>query len=368
MDSSIKKLKMKKSIIMMLISVMSFTGASAQRAYQSAKPLDNVYIGIQGGANTNMSLNTVFPVNGQAGIRIGKNLNTVLGLAIDGNVWFNDQTRIFNGVNEFASKTLVTNAAAYLNLSVNWTNLFLGYKGEPRAFEVISYTGPGWAHLFGHNGGKKSIMQEIDNDELLAKTALDFAYNIGKEKAWQVYVEPAIVWNLNNIIGGDDVQFDKNHAYLQLSLGVNYKLKNSNGTHNFLTYDIAELNNRINDLQSKLAQKPKEVVREVFVHDTVKVGEDASEGQVVAYFANNSSDLSSADKATLDAIPEGSSVEIKGYTDEYGSDELNMKLSQARADQVKEYLEKKGYTVKSSDGYGKNGKIVARVVVVSYSK
>ena len=359
---------MKKTFALLLISMMSYVGAYAQKAVSCAKPFDNIYVGVQGGANTNMALNTAFPLNGQAGIRIGKNLNTVLGLAIDGNVMFNDKSRIINGVNEFASKTFATTAAAYLNLSVNWSNLFCGYNGEPRLFEVISYTGPGWAHIFGHPGGKAGILEDIDDDELVAKTALDFAFNLGKAKAWQVYVEPAVVWNLTNKTDADNVYFNKNHAYMQLSLGVNYKFKNSNGTHNFVQYNIGDLNNQINDLKNQLAKKPKEVIREVTVHDTVTVNGANAEGDVVAYFTNNSSELTAADKATLDAIPEGATVEIKGYADEYGPDELNMKLSKARAEKVKEYLEKKGYNVKSSEGFGETGKIVARVVIVSYSK
>ena len=57
---------------------------------------------------------------------------------------------------------------------------------------------------------------------------------------------------------------------------------------------------------------------------------------------------------TLKKVPE-TPVEIGGYTDSRGKDELNLKLSQDRADAVRDYLIRKGIPAKqlTAKGYGK---------------
>ena len=163
----------------------------------------------------------------KVGVRVGKNLTTVFGLAADADLYFLSKT---DSKSMLGSKTFINGMNLDLMGTFNLSNLFAGYKGEPRCFEVIGLTGLGWSHAFGYNK-----MNAVN-----AKAALDLTFNLGAEKAWQIYIEPALVYGLqswNSTIGtqfdGDDFKFDSRAAIFQLSVGFNYKFGNSNGTHNF---------------------------------------------------------------------------------------------------------------------------------------
>lgn len=97
---------------------------------------------------------------------------------------------------------------------------------------------------------------------------------------------------------------------------------------------------------------------------TAKV-ERVGEGIVVEFnskvlFAINKADLSAVSKASLDNLNEmlvkypDTNVEIQGHTDNTGTPEGNLKLSQKRADAVLSYLVSKGVvsTRLTSKGYG----------------
>ena len=343
---------MKKIIFILTLLLSAFT-VNAQTAVQTSKLLDNTYVGVQAGVNTPLSFNQMFPVNEYAGIRVGKNLTPVFGLNVDAGVTFNDHANGHtNGfVNHFASHAVVNTINVGLNGTVNLMNLFKGYKGSPRLFEVSTVTGLGWSHIYNKTTG---ITNTLDDDELIAKTGADFAFNLGKKKAWQIYAEPSVVWNLTNRTT-DDVRFNKDHAYLQLLVGVNYKFKTSNGTHNFKVYDITAMNDEINSLRSKLAKKPKEVVKTVT--NTV------DNRTFVIFFAQNSDELTPTAKEVLDKI--SGTVDVTGFASPEGTSEYNLKLSERRANAVANYLKNKGVTVDVVTGLGVQGKATNRVVIVN---
>jgi outer membrane protein OmpA-like peptidoglycan-associated protein len=60
----------------------------------------------------------------------------------------------------------------------------------------------------------------------------------------------------------------------------------------------------------------------------------------------------------LQAYP-GLKVQVEGYTDSVGSDELNQKLSENRAEAVKDFLVSQGVTPANitSQGFGKNNPV-----------
>lgn len=343
---------MKKIIFILTLFLSAFT-VNAQTAVQTSKLLDNTYVGVQAGVNTPLSFNQMFPVNEYAGIRVGKNLTPVFGLNVDAGVTFNDHANGHtNGfVNHFASHAAVNTVNVGLNGTINLMNLFGGYKGSPRLFEVSTVTGLGWSHIYNKTTG---ITNTLDDDELVAKTGADFAFNLGKKKAWQIYAEPSVVWNLTNRTT-DNVRFNKDHAYLQLLVGVNYKFKTSNGTHNFKVYDIAAMNEEINSLRSKLAKKPKEVVKTVT--NTV------DNRTFVIFFAQNSDELTPTAKEVLDKI--SGTVDVTGFASPEGTSEYNLKLSERRANAVADYLKNKGVTVDVVTGLGVQGKATNRVVIVN---
>lgn len=342
-----------KKIIFIVTLLLSVFTVNAQTAVQTSKLLDNTYVGVQAGVNSPLSFNQIFPVNEYAGIRVGKNLTPVFGLNVDAGVTFNDHANGHtNGiVNHFASHAVVNTVNVGLNGTINLMNLFGGYKGSPRLFEVSTVTGLGWSHIYNKTAG---ITNTLDGDEFVAKTGADFAFNLGKKKAWQIYAEPSVVWNLTNGTT-DDVRFNKDHAYLQLLVGVNYKFKTSNGTHNFKVYDIAAMNDEINSLRSELAKKPKEVVKTVT--NTV------DNRTFVIFFAQNSDELTPTAKEVLDKI--SGTVDVTGFASPEGTSKYNLKLSERRANVVANYLKNKGVTVNNIIGLGVQGKATNRVVIVN---
>ncbi len=81
-----------------------------------------------------------------------------------------------------------------MNGTINFTNLFCEYNPD-RRFEVGAEAGIGYWITY----GDKHIIQTNntgDDTELTAKTGLTFAYNLGEKRDWQLYVEPAVLWNL----------------------------------------------------------------------------------------------------------------------------------------------------------------------------
>ena len=331
---------MKKVIFTLAIAALSAQTMSAQTVEES-KLTDNWYIGVNGGLNTKTSHNALFKnVNPSAGLRIGRNLTPVFGLAAEGEVYFNNKGSEFRPLGTFVKG---------MNLSLlgttNFSNWFGGYPGSPRVFEVIG-------------------VQGMDENVLTSKFGLDFAFNFGADKEWQVYVEPNITYGMN---AGDKIQFNSNHSALGVLVGVNYKLGNSNGTHNFKVAELRNqseidaLNSKINelradnsnkdntignnnrtiaDLQSQLAaaknQKP-----------TVVVNENKNVLQPTVIFQQGKSTIDAAQYASISMIAtymknhKEAKILIKGYASPEGSLELNQRLSEARANAVKSALIKR---------------------------
>lgn len=320
-------------------------GMSAQTAVETTKVLDNVSFGINGGAYTPLSLNSVFPLDGTAGVRIGKDFTPVWGANVEGTTWFGSATdRQVRFDNPFAHNG-VRAVNVGVNGTVNLTNLFWGYNGKPRTFEVGTVTGLGWFHTF--NPSKYAD----DFNGLSGKTALDFNFNLGKEKAHQIYLEPAVVWNLNDN-GNTIVRFDKHSAWLGLSLGYVYKFKTSNGTHNFKLYDVGKLYNNIDKLNEELAKKPKEVVKEVV---RVEHPKNVVVNAFVVDFEQGKSSLSEKAISVLDNVPQNSNVVIEATASPEGGDEVNQKLSEERAERVASYLVNKGVNIVKAKGLGCTG-------------
>ena len=343
---------MKKTLLFLAAAAMAVS-ASAQTVTES-KTFDNWYIGINGGVQTKTTHSRWMKnLNGNAGLRIGRNFTPVFGLAAESNVYF-------KGVDGATTNTLVNFMNTSLLGTVNLTNWFGGYKGTPRCFEVSALYGFGWGHAFGHP------YAEYKADALTSKVALDFAFNLGEKKAWQFYIEPAIVYALNGN-GYEGVKYNINNSMVQLNVGLVYKFKNSNGTHNFTTAQLRDqseidaLNAQINGLRSDLNNKDGELSeKDQKIADLQRQLDEcnnkkpvyvkpatATNLQPTVIFRQGKSVVDPAQYASIELIAnymknhKDAKVEIKGYASPEGSAELNQKLSQARADAVKEALVKK---------------------------
>ena len=352
---------MKKFIILMMAVMFSLV-INAQTAIQTPKLLDNTYIGINAGVTTPLSMDKAVPLNPTFGIRVGKDFTPIFGLNIEGTTWFGSNLGKYHfGKNTFRAVNVGVNP------TINWSNLIAGYKGSPRELEFISVTGLGWLHTFsGHN------------NSLSAKTAIDIVWN--PSSAWQLYIEPGVFWNLNQdnevhslgIYDNDilkpvwvnqynKVQFNKNGAQLFLNIGVNYKFKTSNGTHNFKLINVGELNDKINSLRNDLAKKPKVITKTITKE--IKSEVIVNNGTYVIMFAKNSDKLSNKAKANLNKIT--GNVSVYGYASPEGNSNYNMNLSISRANVVANYLKNRGCNVTESIGRGVAGETSNRIVIVT---
>ena len=372
-----------KKLVLMLAAASMAASVSAQTVAES-KAFDNVYVGINGGVATKTTGHKwLSDLDPNAGIRVGRYFTPVFGLAVEGNAYFSNKPWHSTG-------TAVRATNVSLLGTVNLSNLFGGYKGEPRAFEVSALYGLGWAHVFTNNKTTKELTSGQRN-RMTSKAALDFAYNFGSQKQWQVYVEPSINFaflgkdrskvltaagivnydvNYNYKAVAQDGQpaYNINNSFVQLNAGVVYKFKNSNGTHNFTIVvprdqaEIDALNAQINELRNRKPEViTKEVVKEV---PAVKVKEFTVSDLVFVTFAQGKSALTNDAKAALNNVKEGVHVQVVGTASPEGSKELNDRLSQARADVVANYLKGRGVIVDESTGKGVQGVTSNRLAVV----
>lgn len=360
-----------KKIFTLFAGLMAAATISAQTVLES-KTFDNVYIGINGGLATKATGHAwLKDMNPNAGLRIGRNFTPVFGLAAESNVYFKN-------TNGHTTGTVVNGMNTSLLGTTNLTNLFGGYNGEPRMFELTALYGLGWGHVFGHP------TENYKADMLTSKAALDFGFNLGQKKAWQLYIEPAMIWALNGN-GYQGVKYDVNRASFQLNVGLVYKFKNSNGSHNFVVAELRDqaeidiLNNKINDLRDELAGKDDEIAdmdRQIAelkqqLADCQNQTTTACERlQPVVIFRQGKSTIDRAQYASIELIAkymkdnQDAKVEIKGYASPEGSAKFNQKLSQARAEAVKKALVKR-YNISAdrieAKGMGATNKLSERV-------
>lgn len=360
-----------KKIFTLFAGLMAAATISAQTVLES-KTFDNVYIGINGGLATKATGHAwLKDMNPNAGLRIGRNFTPVFGLAAESNVYFKN-------TNGHTTGTVVNGMNTSLLGTTNLTNLFGGYKGEPRMFELTALYGLGWGHVFGHP------TENYKADMLTSKAALDFGFNLGQKKAWQLYIEPAMIWALNGN-GYQGVKYDVNRASFQLNVGLVYKFKNSNGSHNFVVAELRDqaeidiLNNKINDLRGELAGKDDEIadmdrqiaeLKQQLADCQNQTATACERLQPVVIFRQGKSTIDRAQYASIELIAkymkdnQDAKVEIKGYASPEGSAKFNQKLSQARAEAVKKALVKR-YNISAdrieAKGMGATNKLSERV-------
>ena len=362
---------MKKLFLMLAVSMMTASVYAQKTAVTANKAGDNWYIGINAGVATPMNkfrfnlgggedYGFMKGVSPEFGVRIGKNLTTVFGLALDINNYFGNKS---DSKSMFGSKTFI-NATDFDILSTwNLNNLFAGYKGEPRAFEVIALVGGGYSRAWAEKQGG-----------INAKAAIDFALNFGSAKQWQVYLEPGVVFGqpvpmYANPLRKVEFLFKgkKTNGAFSLKAGINYKFGTSNGTHNFKVEELRDqaeidaLNAKINELRSDVDAKNGQInAANQTINDLKKklaecearptqIVEEKKETtlQPIVIFRQGKSTIDAAQYASVEMVakymknhPEAKVV-VKGYASPEGPAELNQKLSEARATAVANALIKR---------------------------
>ena len=331
-----------RKILMTFTLILSALFANAQIATENSKIFDNVYFGVEAGASTPLNLNSIFPLNTIASLKLGKEITPVVGFEVEGQVFFNN-----NNVGRWTN-TFVKGTNVGLNGTLNLSNLFWGYKGTPRAFEIKTNTGFGWLHKWKSGG----------DNALLAKTALDLDFNISKSST--ISLSPGVYWNIVDY--NAPVRFNKNKAQLTLMASYLYHFKTSNGTRHFKTYDVGAMMDEINYLNDELAKKPKEVVKYEKTKITKTITEVVQKEWVVQ-FAQNSSQLSEEAKNVLDNVK--GTVDIVAYASPEGTKEYNQRLSERRAAVIADYLTKRNIKVKSYRGLGCLNETSNRIAIIT---
>lgn len=317
----------------MLALFSAVVSANAQIATENSNALDNLSIGVTGGVSTPLDFNSIFPLNTNVGLKLQKDFSPVFGVQVEGLAVLND-----NHFSDIKTAVKATNVGA--NAVFNLSNVFGGYNGTPRVFEISTVTGIGWLHTWNTSA-----------NYMTAKTGLDLAFNLGKNKATSIVVTPAVYWNLNK---PGHIHFDKHNAQLAINLSFIYHFKTSNGTHHFKTYDVGAMISEIDRLNGALSEcesrepQVKEVER--VVEKTVTVKESNTKWIVPFEFGKSS--LTPAAVFILNQIGENSVVEITATASPEGSKEFNQKLSEMRAAKVSDFLTKRGVKVASAEGKG----------------
>ena len=327
---------MKKFIFMILAAICSIMTVSAQSQSNycgSSKFFDNVSIGVVGGVETNLN-DWNAPHGAVAGIVLNKEISPIFGVTLEGNTNINGLRNWASDASHFHCANTFDGLSVYLTPRVNLTNALLGYKGSPRKFELEAVAGPGygfWLH--------------DEYNALLVKAGLNLNYNLSN--AFTVTLRPAVVYNLD----ANNAHFDTRNAVAQLSAGIVYHFKTSNGTRSFKKAklysqsEVDALNAKIKDLQSNLETANKAVKTNVInTVDTVYTESPSSLGNVVS-FTLNSAKVDETQMANLDnavrILKENPDLKVtlKGYADKNtGSATYNKRLSVRRAEAVKKVI------------------------------
>ncbi len=272
---------MKKFLTLFAAVAIAFSASAQEQSKHGlvapSKAWDNIYVGVNGGVATKTLSNAWLKnLNPNLGLRVGRWFTPAIGLQFEGNIYLDQKARedhkdgaMFIGDFKGAAHhddVFVKYGSVNANVTLNLSNIVAGYyPGEPRDFEVIGLAGIGAGHVFGHSDNAAR------DNKIISKLALDFTYNLGEKKAWAIYVEPALIYD----IADDDRCYDQDVAHnfnlarsaFQLNAGLTYKFLNSNGTHNFTLMQVRDqaeidaLNGKINDLRNELSGKDGEIAR-----------------------------------------------------------------------------------------------------------
>ena len=381
---------MKKFLLLAAVAmgIMSANAQDAQYTLAGSKFADNWSIGLKGGAVTPLKFNDVLgDARGIAGAEIRKQITPIFGLGIEGEAMFNTAP----DYNSYA----VDHSYVGVTGTANLMNLFAGYKGSPRVFEIETVLSAGWLHAYISEWFPAAgDAYGWDKNAFATKAGLNLNFNLGKAKAWTLSIKPAVVWDMDGLYTYTwQAQYNVNRAVFELQGGVTYHFKNSNGTHHFnyaRLYDQAEvddLNAKINALRgdlenckaandacidntnalnAKIAQLEIELAackaREPEVQFVVKENQTNTLNTVRYVFFRQGRSTVSADQmpnveqiATYLKNHKNATVVIKGYASPEGNADVNARIAKQRAESVKDALVKK-YGISASrisaDGQG----------------
>ena len=373
-----------KKIILTLALLLGISAAYAQSMEQN-KFFDNWSVTLKGGAIMPYQGYAFWPsARGIFGMEIKKQLTPVFGLGVEGEATINT-TSWEKEPNYWGPKSpnIIDHTLAGMFGTVNLSNLFGGYKGIPRVFELEGVIGAGWLHAF-HRTESANIYGN-DYNSWYTKAGANLNFNFGASRAWTFSLKPSVVWDMNGDVmmpyrhntnaraewNGEPrngkSQMNADHAAVELEAGITYHFKGSNGEH-YMTFcpykysqnDIDALNGQINGLRNQLNglqndldaanARNAQLKRDLDAANAVKpepakpTDPNAKYMNVLVHFKVNKTNITADQQANVERVAmylknnPGSTVEINGYASPEGPHDNNIRLADGRAEAVKNML------------------------------
>ena len=338
-----------KKIVASLVLCMAVIAANAQKAVEGNKFTDNWSVGFNAGGTTPLTHSAFFKnMRAVLGVGLDKQVTPVLGLGFEA----------MTSINTTPSRTAFDNTNLSVLGTLNLSNLFGGYAGAPRLFEVETVAGIGWLHY--------AVNGESDLNSMSSKLGLNFNFNLGEEKAWTLAFKPALVYDMS-ADGTDNVCFNANRAAWEFTAGLKYHFSCSNGKHYFTIVkpynqsEIDALNDQINNMRREADdnaaalknanQKAADLEKALndcknqapkVITETVTNNKKTLES-VVTFRQGGTSEESSQTPneeriATYLKNHKNATVSIKGYASPEGNADVNARIAKQRAESVKNML------------------------------
>ena len=338
-----------KKIVASLVLCMAVIAANAQKAVEGNKFTDNWSVGFNAGGTTPLTHSAFFKnMRAVLGVGLDKQVTPVLGLGFEA----------MTSINTTPSRTAFDNTNLSVLGTLNLSNLFGGYAGAPRLFEVETVAGIGWLHY--------AVNGESDLNSMSSKLGLNFNFNLGEEKAWTLAFKPALVYDMS-ADGTDNVCFNANRAAWELTAGLKYHFSCSNGKHYFTIVkpynqsEIDALNDQINNMRREADdnaaalknanQKAADLEKALndcknqapkVITETVTNNKKTLESVVT--FRQGGTSVESSQTPNVERIAtylknhKNATVSIKGYASPEGNADVNARIAKQRAESVKNML------------------------------
>ena len=355
---------MKKTLLSIATVVAVITSANAQDMLSKSKFFDNWQVGVKGGGFS-WTTREAFIKNTRAtfGAEIGKQISPAFRLGVEGMAYVRPVQ--FDDAPEFGNFVDMSNVS--LVGTVNLSNLIAGYKGTPRFFEVEGFAGLGWAHIYPQGADNRKAPNVLNT--MTAEFGSNLLFNLGQSKAWGIKISPALVYGVDGVENRAESvssnELNLKNSFTQVTAGVVYRFKGSNGAHHFTTAtqnpdnsaELGRLRDELNSKNKELSDCQRQVSK---LQDDLEAARNKKPEVVEKVVTKNKKTLESVvtfrvAKSTIDAsqLPNveriasylnkyrNAKVSIKGYASPEGNLEKNKQLATARAEAVKNVLVKR---------------------------
>ena len=249
---------MKKNILTLAAIITAAVSANAQETLSSSKFFDNWQVGVKGGGFS-WTTHEAFIKNTRAtfGAEIGKQISPAFRLGVEGMAYVRPVQ--FDDATEFGNFVDMSNVS--LVGTVNLSNLIAGYKGTPRFFEVEGFAGLGWAHIYPQGADNRKAPIVLNG--MTSQFGSNLLFNLGQSKAWGIKISPALIYFVdgveNRAESNSQNELNLTKSWTQVTAGVVYRFKGSNGAHHFTRpsnrEELEALNKQLAGLREDLRGK-----------------------------------------------------------------------------------------------------------------